>query len=83
MSKYISTPFDLSIIEYDKALNEKIFNEFPELKPLISMRYGGRTLDSSLVNEVTGGKRGKFYLFKKYIDIFEQNDIVKKAKRTK
>lgn len=35
-----------------------------------------------LLKEVTGGKRGKFYLFKKYIDIFEQNDIVKKTKRT-
>ncbi len=29
----------------------------------------------SILTEITGGKRGKFYLFKKYIDLFEQSGI--------
>lgn len=35
-----------------------------------------------LLKEITGAKRGKFYLFKKYIDIFEHNDVIQKNKLT-
>lgn len=34
-----------------------------------------------ILKEITGGKRGKFYLFKKYIDLFEQSGMKSSIKK--